>query len=108
MLVAGCGGEKAASTGIVTTGGSSAGPQRVTMKGIEFLPKSLKAGVKRPVLWDNRDKVEHTVVARSGAEFRSDTLGPGGTFEFTPKEPGTIDYVCTIHPGMEGTLDVKE
>jgi plastocyanin len=47
-------------------------------------------------------------VAQEGADFESDTFGEGGTFSYTPDRPGTIAYVCTIHPGMDGTLTVEE
>ena len=36
------------------------------------------------------------------------TLNDGDTFEYTPTKAGTIDYVCTIHPGQNGTITVTE
>ena len=46
------------------------------------------------------------VTAQSGESFKSQNFGKGGTFSFTPTKAGTIKYVCTIHPGMDGTLTV--
>lgn len=34
-------------------------------------------------------------------------MNEGGTFEVTFDEPGTVEYVCTIHPGMAGTITVE-
>ena len=45
----------------------------------------------------------HRAVRRhvQGSDF-----GQGGTYTFKPTKAGTIAYVCTIHPGMTGTLNV--
>ena len=34
--------------------------------------------------------------------------GASETIEFTAPEPGDYDWMCTLHPGMEGTLRVGE
>ena len=120
-LVAGCGGgdnkstsstpaastPAPASTGTSTGGGgASSGPVKVTMKNIAFDPKDVTVKVGQKVTWTNDDSVPHNVTATSGASFKSSTFGQGGTYSFTPKKAGTIQYVCTIHPGMEATLTV--
>ena len=56
--------------------------------------------------WTNEDSVVHDVTAKSGATFKSDLFAKGKTYSFKATKAGTIDYVCTIHPGMEGTLTV--
>jgi len=48
------------------------------------------------------------VTAEQGADFKSDTMNEGDTFEYTPTKAGTIDYVCTIHPKQTGKLIVTE
>jgi plastocyanin len=32
----------------------------------------------------------------------------GSTFSHIFKKPGTYAYVCSVHPGMEGTVKVKK
>ena len=90
--------------------GSSSAPQattQVTMKNLQFGPKAITAKVGQTITFTNTEGIPHNVVSQSGPQkFESDTFGKGGTFEVKLTKPGTIDYVCTIHPGMEGTIKV--
>jgi len=119
VLLAGCGGGGGSSSSSVSTpapasttssssGGSSSssGTVKISMKNIAFDPNNVTVKVGQKVVWTNDDSVDHNVTAQSGASFQSKTFGQGGTYSFTPKKAGTIQYVCTIHPGMDGTLTV--
>lgn len=101
----------AAATTSAGTGGATApasGTVAISMKDIAFNPKAATAKVGQKVVWTNDDSVQHDVVAQSGATFKSKLFGTGGTYTFTPTKAGTISYVCTIHPGMDGTLVVTK
>ena len=110
LVLAGCGGssadtstpDRSASEPVETP----SAPGTVAMKGLEFLPDRLTVAVGETVTWTNEESLDHNVVARKGARFRSRAFGRGGTYTFTPERPGTIDYVCTLHPGMEGRIVV--
>jgi plastocyanin len=78
----------------------------ITMKNIQFAPKQGIAKVGQTVTWTNNDSVAHNVTAVGGASFRSTNFGKGGTYQYRPKAPGKISYVCTLHPGMDATLTV--
>src|SRR3712207_6315132 len=81
--------------------------QRVNMvSGNEFQPKEVTVNVGETVTWTNTDSVPHNAVAKDGEGPQSELLSKGKTYSFTPDSPGKIAYVCTIHPGMEGTLNV--
>ena len=81
----------------------------VGMKDIKFVPQEVTAKVGQKIVWTNTDgQVPHTVTATDGADFDSGNMQGGDTFEFTPKEAGTIDYVCTIHSGQTGKVTVTE
>jgi plastocyanin len=81
----------------------------VDMKNIQFSPKEQAVKVGEKITWVNQDDVEHNVVSTGGpAKFESDTFGKGGTYTFTPTKAGTIKYTCTLHPGMDGVLNVTE
>jgi plastocyanin len=108
IALAGCGGDDSSSSG----GGSSSAEgakagSSVTMKDIAFSPKTLPVKVGQKVTWTNEEAVDHNVVATKGASFKSDAFGEGKTFSYTPKKAGTVDYECTLHPGMTAKLEVK-
>lgn len=78
----------------------------VVMKNIQFAPKVVTVKVGQTITWTNQDSVDHNVTATAGASFRSSNFGQGGTYKYRPTKPGTIAYVCTLHPGMAATLTV--
>jgi plastocyanin len=89
-----------------SSSGSGGGGTTVEMKNIAFSPRKLSVKVGDTVTWRNADSADHNVTADSGATFRSETFGNGGTFTYKTTEAGTIKYECTLHPGMTGELDV--
>jgi plastocyanin len=108
--VAACGGDDdngGGSTTAAPAASSNGGEVEVKMQNIQFAPKSTTVKVGQKVKWTNDDSTTHNVTADSGADFKSDDFGNGGTFEFTPDKAGTIKYECTLHPGMTGTLTVS-
>ena len=94
-----------ASSGAASSG-SGGGAVAVAMKNIAFAPKAIHVRVGQKITWTNDDSVDHNVTATSGATFRSSDFGQGASFSYTPTRAGTIAYVCTIHPGMDGTIVV--
>lgn len=80
----------------------------VSIKDIKFNPKTIKVRVGDEITWTNEDTIVHNVTAESGADFKSGDLNQGDTFDFEPTKAGTIAYVCTIHPGQDGTIEVAE
>jgi plastocyanin len=79
----------------------------ITMKNIAFDPKAVTVKKGQKITWTNGEAVPHNVTATSGASFKSALLDEGKTFSFTPTKAGTIEYTCTIHPGMNGTITVQ-
>jgi plastocyanin len=124
VLVAGCGGdddddggggdaqnnEQPAESGSAGGGGGAekeSGGGAVAMEGIKFNPASITVSKGGTVTWTNNDSVGHDV---TGDGFKSGDAGGlqnGDTFKHTFKKAGTFDYVCTVHPGMEGSVTVK-
>jgi plastocyanin len=91
-----------------TPSSSAAGTSTaVTMLNIAFSPKTVHAKVGDTVKWTNQDQVAHNVTYVSGPQFTSSsTFGNGGTYSLRLTKAGTIQYRCTIHPGMNGTIVV--
>ena len=107
LMLAGCGGGNDNSSG--GGGGSSSGDTvTIDMKNIKFAPKDATVKVGQTVKWINQDTVDPDVVAKSGATVKSDLVGNGKSFEWKADKAGTVSYVCTVHPGMAGTLNVTQ
>jgi plastocyanin len=104
--VAGCGGSAAPGKA-----GSARRPGflGVEMKDIRFQPDRIVAVVGDTVTWTNRDMdTPHNVTYVSGPRFKSSaTFKFGHSFSIKLAKPGVIRYLCTIHPGMDGSIVVK-
>jgi plastocyanin len=89
------------------SGGTGPGTQ-VSMKDIKFNPGTvtIKAGGK--VTWTNDDSVGHDVTADDFESGSPGGIDGGSTFSHTFKKAGTYNYVCSVHPGMKGTVKVKK
>jgi plastocyanin len=103
---AACGGDGGGEGG-VSSEGCPSGAVVIRMVDIKFDPKDATARAGQEICWVNEDEIDHNAVARSGATFRSELFGKGQTFTATVEQPGTVDYVCTVHPGMVGTIEVE-
>jgi plastocyanin len=88
-------------------GGGGGGGAEVTMEGIQFEPAELTVAVGDTVTWTNNDSTGHDVAGDDFDSGESGGMAEGDTFEHTFDEAGTFDYVCTEHPGMEGTVTVE-
>ena len=86
-------------------GGRTARTHRIVMDGTRFAPEQLTVARGDRVVWVNQDPFPHTATA-SGA-FDSGKLGIGQSWALDARTPGEFAYVCTLHPGMKGTLTVR-
>jgi plastocyanin len=82
------------------------GEAAVTIEGFAFEPATVEAKVGQKITWENHDPAEHTVTGEDGG-FDSGTLAGGAAFAATFDAPGEYRYICTLHPGMKGTVVVK-
>jgi plastocyanin len=111
LALAACGddddGGGGGSGGESASGECPSGAVTIRMVDIKFDPEDATADAGQEICWVNDDTIDHNAVAESGADFESELFGQGQTFTATVEEPGTVRYVCTIHPGMEGTITVN-
>jgi plastocyanin len=70
----------------------------------EFEPGTVSVGVGDTVTWVWEGGAQHNVV---GDGFESDDQS-SGSFRHAFDEPGTYQYACTLHPGMQGDVIVEE
>jgi plastocyanin len=78
----------------------------IAMRNVQFEPEDATAKVGQEICWPNEDDMQHNAVAEEGADFESELYGKGEVFTASVAEAGTVSYVCTIHPGMDGTIEV--
>lgn len=105
--LAACGGGSSAEEQGASSEACPSGAAVIRMVDIKFDPEDATVEAGQEVCWVNEDTIDHNAVDEETGKFRSELYGKGETFTTTIDEPGTIDYVCTIHPGMTGTLTVE-
>jgi plastocyanin len=84
--------------------GNSANIIDVTIKGFAFQPATTTISIGDTIRWTNMDSVNHDV---KGDTFDSGMMSPNTTFEFTFTQAGTYNYICSIHPSMQGLIVVQ-
>lgn len=77
---------------------------KVDMTNSAFAPAIVTIKAGDTISWTNRDKVMHQLKSET---FNSQELQTGQTFSFTFDNPGTYDYVCSVHPSMTGSIIVQ-
>ena len=77
----------------------------VAMDGTRFVPEILTVKRGDRIVWVNRDPFPHTATA--GQTFDSKSIAAGESWTYVARTPGEFAYVCTLHPGMKGTLIVR-
>lgn len=114
MLLAGCGtgsdlSSTSASAGADRTPVSTGTTVSIVMKSLDFSPRSVRAHVGEKVNWLNEDQAPHNVTYVSGPRFVSSRrrMRIGARFSIRLTQPGTIHYVCTLHPWMQATIVVS-
>lgn len=104
MVVSVVGLVRSGADGDETAGAS--GPDGVTIVDFAFHPETMNVAVGDTITWTNDDAVTHTVTSLDGGPLDSGDVDSDGEYEATFSEIGTYEYVCTIHPFMEGTVEV--
>lgn len=77
--------------------------QQVSIADFAFSPSQINVAKNTTVIWTNKDSVPHTVTSTN---FSSPTLNAGDTFSYTFADDATVNYNCTFHPQMKGTIVV--
>lgn len=103
LLLTGCGTDGEPTDGAADDPGAAGGAQ-VDIVDNAFQPNEVEVAEGDTVEWENTGDVAHTVTFDDGDD--SGTLDPGATHSRTFDEAGEYDYICTIHPSMEGTVTV--
>ena len=78
----------------------------VTMENMRFQPRSLTVAPGDTVVWVNKDLVPHTATSKAGG-FDSQVIPAEKSWRFTVRKKGEFAYICTFHPTMTATLQVR-
>ena len=97
LFAAGCGGSG--------TSEPVAATEVEMVKSYRFDPKVIEIDAGDSVTWTNEDNFTHTVQVEGQGDHK---VEQGESVSITFDEPGTYDYVCTLHSqDMDGTVIVK-
>jgi plastocyanin len=78
----------------------------VRIDGFAFAPRTISVKAGQSVTWRNADAAEHTVTQAPGG-FSSKSMGRGDGYTRRFAKTGRYSYLCALHPGMKGVVDVK-
>lgn len=81
----------------------------INIRNMMFTPSQITIAKGGTVTWTNNDTTTHTVVddlANAGGPNSGD-IAPGQSYSFTFTKTGSLQYHCSIHPSMRGTIVVK-
>jgi plastocyanin len=98
----------AAAETTTTVAGSTATaiqPVNVDVADNQFNPGVATVAAGGTVTWKLSGEAAHTVTA-DDESFNSGIVKPGESFQFTFTKLGSFTYLCLIHPGMTGTINV--
>ena len=74
----------------------------ISQKNREFAPGRIAVAPGDVVVFQNDDKTDHHIMARSGpTDFSSRLLPRGASYEVEIAEEGTWEIGCRIHPRMQ-------
>lgn len=86
-------------------GGSRPTTHTVTIDSTRFQPSDLRVAAGDTIVWQNNDLFPHTATAQG--RFDSGSIAQDRSWRYTVTERGVIDYICTFHPTMKGTIRVE-
>jgi plastocyanin len=112
ILLAACGNDDSGGGSTAATGSGSGatnetgttGSATITMKNFRFHPNTITVSGPTALTLTNEDSVAHTFTF---VDFSfTESIPRGETVTVTVDVPETIDWLCTIHPKMTGTIVV--
>jgi plastocyanin len=87
--------------------GAMASQGDVRISGFAFGPNKLTVAPGKAVTWLNGDDSPHQVTITTGTPSRGPVMTRGQSHTHTFAAAGVYDYICGLHPGMKGQVEVK-
>lgn len=79
----------------------------MTIQDFAYMPRDITVQAGAEITWTNEDAADHTATADDPEVFDTGTIAQGEEGTATLDAPGTIQYICTIHPTMKGSITVE-
>jgi plastocyanin len=79
---------------------------QVVIDNFTFAPTPLTVRVGTTVTWANHDDMPHSIVCPA-LNMRSHPMDSDETFTYKFEQAGTYNYVCGLHPFMQGRVVVQ-
>ncbi len=93
------------TAGATGSTGSAIQPVNIDVSDNQFNPNPATVAMGGTVTWKLIGEAAHTVTA-DDQSFNSGVQKPGDSFQYTFTKLGSFTYLCLIHPGMTGTINV--
>lgn len=118
IAVAGCGGGGGSNGGGGPTGPGTTNPPgsgtdtrvvttSVAMRNSLFVPPAIQVAPSAVVSFTNEDGISHNVTFSSTAVQSSGNFTSGTRTITMPAAAGTYNFSCTLHGGMNGSVQVQ-
>ena len=78
----------------------------VQIDNFEFSPSILYASKGATITWTNNEGVSHQILFKN-IDIEGEVLQKGDTFSFKFDNQGEYNYICKIHPSMNGKIIVE-
>jgi plastocyanin len=116
LLLGACGGDEpeptaesgGESTEATQEEGGGSGTVELSAADFAFEPGDLSAAAGDTIEFTNEDDAPHTFTAQDAGIDEEVEAGGSTSISLGDVEPGSYDFICTIHPEMKGTLEVTE
>ncbi len=102
LIATGCGGATTAAPVSVVPVATTA----VNLSGNAFSPGVIRVTPGATVTFTNLDGINHNLTFTSGGITSVGNFSTGSRQVAMPTAPGTYDFRCTIHAGMNGSVQV--
>jgi plastocyanin len=82
------------------------GPGTVSIAEFLFGPQKITVKAGQTITWTNVDDSPHQVTVRGATTLRTPVVLKGQSTALVFPDVGSYEYLCGLHPGMKGTIEV--
>jgi plastocyanin len=84
------------------------GPGTVAISEFLFGPEKIVVKAGQTITWTNVDDSPHQVTVQGDSTLRTPVVLKGQSTQLQFDHPGAYGYICGLHPGMKGTIEVTK